>query len=54
MIIEEEEEHLFEDMLKAHDVVANHPRKDEEYKDAVAAMKPYWGDRKGTYDWIDS
>lgn len=52
-MIEEREEHLFEHMLKSHDVVANHPQEDEEYKDAVAAMKPYWGDWKGTYDWID-
>ena len=54
MIIEEREKHLFEDMLNSHDIVANHPRKDEEYKDAVATMKPYWGDWKSTYNWIDS
>jgi len=53
-VIRQGEKYLFEKMLKSHNVVTNHPQKDEEYMDAVAAMKPYWGDRKGTCDWIDS
>jgi len=48
-----EEEELFQQMLDSQDIVASHPRQNEDCIKAVAALKPYWGDREGTFDWTD-
>ena len=47
--IKPREKGLFKEMLDSQDVVASHPRKDVK---AVAALKPYWEDQHGIFDWI--
>jgi len=52
-VIRSNENLLFREMLASQDVVACHPRKHDDSVNAVAALKPYWEDRKGIFDWTD-
>jgi len=45
------EEELIQEMLSAQDVVNKHPRGHEGCINAVAALKPYWEEREGVFNW---
>lgn len=51
--IRKDEEALIKEMLSAQDIVENHPREHEACINAVAALKPYWEEREGIFNWTD-